>query len=76
MADEELPYVLWEETLPNGDVTKLMIICPSAEIVGLVMHWNGDLHSLHTAASRELAEQKAWELHEQVLSGELADKPL
>ena len=74
MADDDLPYVLWEETLPNGDVAKLIIICPAAKIVGLVMHWNGDLHSLHTAATRELAEQRGWELHKQVLSGELAGK--
>ena len=74
MANDELPYVLWEETLPNGDIAKLLIICPTAKIVGLVMHWNGDLHSLHTAPSRERAEQKGWELHKQVLSGEITGK--
>ena len=74
MADADLPYVLWEETLPNGDVAKLIIICPAAKIVGLVMHWNGELHSLHTAASRELAEQRGQELLKQVLSGEITRK--
>ena len=76
VADPDLPYVLWEEKLPKGNAAKLIIVCPTAKIVGLVLHWNGELHSLHTAPSRERAEQKGWELHEQVLSGELAGKQL
>ena len=73
MADIDLPYILWEETLPHGDVAKL-IICPSPEIVDLLMHWNGDLHSRHTAPTHQRAEQKGWELHKQVLSGEITGK--
>ena len=35
------------------------------------MHWNGELHSLHTVTTRELAEQLGWDLRDQVLSGEI-----
>ena len=39
MTNERLPYVLWEEDLPDGNRAKV-IICPDEQAVGVVLHWN------------------------------------
>lgn len=70
MTDDNAPYVLWEETLPEGATAKV-IICPSEEAIGVVLHWNNSLHHVVTADSQERAEQKGWDLRRQLLSGEL-----
>ena len=72
MADAHAPYVLWEATLPSGNAAKL-IICPGAETVGVVLQMNNGLHHVETVASVELAEEKGWELHKQLLAGKSGD---
>ena len=64
------PYTLWEETLLSGDTAKV-IISPWVGEVGVIMHWNGALHSFERVPTIAHAERQAWQLHAQVLGGEL-----
>ncbi len=61
------PYVLWFETLPSGDEAKLFIY-PQQYQANVVLHWNGTFHSVQTLASRDLAEQRGWEMHHELFS--------
>ena len=65
------PYTLWEATLSSGDTAKV-IISPWAGEAGVIMHWNGALHSFERVPTVVHAEHRAWQLHAQVLAGEPA----
>ena len=66
MTGDHTPYVLWEETLPEGHAVKL-IICPGDRATGVILQRNNQLRHVETLEGQALAEQKGWELRRQVL---------
>ncbi len=70
------PYVLWTDTLPNGESAKVLI-WPQKHQASAILHINEQMHSAYICASRELAVQKGRELRKQVRAGEVTspDRP-
>ena len=66
------PYTFWEETLASGDAVKV-IISPWSGEVGVIVHWNGVLHSLESVPTVEHAERRARQLRAKVLGEESRD---
>ena len=63
---EHRPYVLWKETLPNGD-TATLLIWPQKYQAFAILRVDEQFHSAHQFATHEQAIQKGWALHQQVL---------
>ena len=71
-SPEHRPYVLWFETLPSGDTAKVFI-WPRKHDAAVALHWNGQINRADQCRTKEQAEQRGWELHRQVLAGQLSD---
>ena len=61
------PYVLWFETLPNGE-TFTVLIWPRVGAAELALQRNGRLERGEHCDTVDLAEQRGWTMHEQLLS--------
>ena len=64
------PYVLWFDTLPNGDTARVFI-WPRKDQAGAILHLNDTVHSAYQFDTNEQAIEKGWELRQQVLDGTL-----
>ena len=60
------PYVLWKDTLPDGQTAKVYI-WPRKPNAGAILHLNDSLHSAYEFDTSEKAIEKGWELHQQLL---------
>ena len=60
------PYVLWFDTLPDGQTAKVYI-WPRKGQPGAILHLNERLHRIYPFETNEQAIAKAWALHEQLV---------
>ena len=70
--EDHRPYVLWFETLSNGE-TLTVVIWPRAGRAELAVQRNHQLERGEHCDTVDLAERRGWELHRSVLRGEFVN---
>ena len=70
--DHHRPYVLWFETLSNGE-NVTVFIWPRAGRAELAVQRNHQLERGEHYDTVDLAERRGWELHRSVLRGEFVN---